>query len=74
MESRNNLFIATATSHDALPPDVLFDVLLRFPAKEICRLRAVCRTWRSLPYDPTFAKAHMNAGELSGTHTNTDGH
>ena len=41
-----------------LPPDLLFDVLLRLPAKELCRLRAVCRTWRSLTSDPLFIGAH----------------
>ncbi|CAN6209827.1 unnamed protein product [Urochloa humidicola] len=42
----------------ALSPDVLFDVLLRLPAKEICRLRAVCGAWRSLSSDPLFVRAH----------------
>jgi len=41
-----------------LPPDVLFDVLLRLPAKELCRLRAVCRSWRSLTFDPLFVGEH----------------
>jgi len=38
-----------------LPPDLLFDVLLRLPAKELCRFRAVCC---SLTSDPLFAGAH----------------
>ncbi|CAL5079561.1 unnamed protein product [Urochloa decumbens] len=42
----------------ALSPDVLFDVLLRFPAKDLCRLRAVCRGWRSLTSNPLFIRAH----------------
>ncbi|TVT97233.1 hypothetical protein EJB05_57541, partial [Eragrostis curvula] len=41
-----------------LPLDVLFDVLVRLPAKEICRFRAVCRHWRSLTSDPLFIEAH----------------
>jgi len=41
-----------------LPPDLLFDVLLRLPAKELCRLRAVCRSWRSLTFDPLFVGEH----------------
>ncbi|KAF8664301.1 hypothetical protein HU200_054849 [Digitaria exilis] len=28
--------------------DVLHEVLLRVPAKELCRLRLICRSWRSL--------------------------
>ncbi|CAL5076136.1 unnamed protein product [Urochloa decumbens] len=33
-----------AASSDRFPPDVLFNVLLRLPAKDLCRLRAVCRS------------------------------
>ncbi|TKW31419.1 hypothetical protein SEVIR_2G105000v4 [Setaria viridis] len=47
-----------ASNTGVLPPDVLFDVLLRLPAKELCRLRAVCRAWRSLTVDPLFTGAH----------------
>ncbi|CAN6209833.1 unnamed protein product [Urochloa humidicola] len=47
-----------APNAGVLPADVLFDVLLRLPAKELCRLRAVCRAWRSLTVDPLFASAH----------------
>ncbi|KAG8100389.1 hypothetical protein GUJ93_ZPchr0013g35378 [Zizania palustris] len=42
----------------ALPSDVLFEVLLRLTAKDLCRLRAVCRTWSALTFDPTFVAAH----------------
>jgi F-box interacting protein len=41
-----------------LPTDVLRDILLRLPAKPLCRLRAVCRSWRSLLSDSWFAAAH----------------
>ncbi|KAK1610894.1 hypothetical protein QYE76_034567 [Lolium multiflorum] len=47
------------TSDDGLlPTDVLCDILLRLPAKPLCRLRAVCRSWRSLLSDSWFATAH----------------
>ena len=49
---------AASNSTGVLPPDLLFDVLLRLPAKELCRLRAVCRSWRSLTSDPLFSGAH----------------
>ncbi|CAL5089721.1 unnamed protein product [Urochloa decumbens] len=49
---------AGASNAGVVPADVLFDVLLRLPAKELCRLRAVCRAWRSLTVDPLFASAH----------------
>ncbi|KAL6622685.1 hypothetical protein ACP70R_032564 [Stipagrostis hirtigluma subsp. patula] len=44
-------------SHGVLPADVLFDVLLRLPADELCRLRLVCRSWHSLTSDRPFTKA-----------------
>ncbi|PUZ68927.1 hypothetical protein GQ55_2G067900 [Panicum hallii var. hallii] len=50
-----------AASADRLPPDALFDTLLRLPAREICRLRAVSRSWRSLTSDPVFVRAHAAA-------------
>ncbi|KAF8731723.1 hypothetical protein HU200_015654 [Digitaria exilis] len=49
---------AAVSNSGVLPPDLLFDVLLRIQAKELCRLRAVCRSWRSLSSDRLFIKAH----------------
>ncbi|KAF8654796.1 hypothetical protein HU200_061464 [Digitaria exilis] len=51
---------AAAANDGALPTDVLRDVLLCLPADELCRLRLVCRSWRSLTSDPIFAKAHSS--------------
>ncbi|KAF8690623.1 hypothetical protein HU200_040994 [Digitaria exilis] len=49
----------TAGAAALLPTDMLFDVLLRLPAKDLCRLRSVCRPWRALlAADPLFADAH----------------
>ncbi|RLM85163.1 hypothetical protein C2845_PM04G05180 [Panicum miliaceum] len=42
----------------ALAPRLLYEVLLRVPAKDLCRFRAVCRPWRSLLSDPHFVAAH----------------
>ncbi|OEL21156.1 hypothetical protein BAE44_0017827 [Dichanthelium oligosanthes] len=42
----------------AMHIDALYEILLRIPAKELCRLRAVCRPWRSLLSDPHFIAAH----------------
>ncbi|KAF8654689.1 hypothetical protein HU200_061490 [Digitaria exilis] len=50
--------------------DVLFEVLLRFPTDELCRLRLVCRSWRSLTTDQVFATAHASrVVDLTGIHT-----
>ncbi|CAN6165774.1 unnamed protein product [Urochloa humidicola] len=56
--STRRLAPSAASNAGVLPVDVLFDVLLRLPAKELCRLRVVCRAWRSLTVDPVFASAH----------------
>ncbi|KAF8731976.1 hypothetical protein HU200_015926 [Digitaria exilis] len=42
----------------AVPLDLVHEILLRLPAKDLCRLRAVCRPWRALLSDPLFAAAH----------------
>ncbi|CAD6258144.1 unnamed protein product [Miscanthus lutarioriparius] len=48
------------TGAPALPPDALFEVLLRLPAKDLCRLRAVCLSWHALTSDPHFAAEHKS--------------
>jgi F-box interacting protein len=50
--------VRASSSIGALPLDALYDILLRLPAKELCRLRSVCRPWRSLLSDPAFAAAY----------------
>ncbi|CAL5089113.1 unnamed protein product [Urochloa decumbens] len=49
---------AAASNPGDLPLDAQSEILLRLPAKELCRLRAVSPSWRSLTYDPTFVAAH----------------
>ncbi|CAN6165559.1 unnamed protein product [Urochloa humidicola] len=50
---------AAASDVVVLPnDDVLFEILLRIPARSLCRFRTVCRWWRSLLSDPQFAAAH----------------
>ncbi|XP_072147876.1 uncharacterized protein [Setaria viridis] len=56
--------LALAADSGTLPLDVLFEVLLRFPANVLCRLRLVCRSWRSLTSDPVFARAHASRHPL----------
>ncbi|CAL5066132.1 unnamed protein product [Urochloa decumbens] len=50
-----------AASGDRIPPDALFEALLCLPARDVCRLRCVCRSWRDLIRDPVFAAAHADA-------------
>ncbi|CAO2037970.1 unnamed protein product [Urochloa humidicola] len=42
-----------------LPSDALYEILLRLPARDLCRFRAVCRPWRRLLSDPHFIAAHV---------------
>ncbi|XBH71692.1 hypothetical protein VPH35_099106 [Triticum aestivum] len=49
-----------ASSSADLPADALYEVLLRIPAKDLCRLRAVCPAWRALTHDPLFVAAHRS--------------
>ncbi|KAG2632316.1 F-box/LRR-repeat protein At2g43260-like [Panicum virgatum] len=49
---------ASRASARPLPLDALYEVLLRVPAKDLCRFRAVCWPWRSLLSDPRFVAAH----------------
>ncbi|CAN6171363.1 unnamed protein product [Urochloa humidicola] len=41
-----------------LPHDTIYEILLRVPARPLCRFRAVCQSWCSLLSDPPFAAAH----------------
>ncbi|CAL5079062.1 unnamed protein product [Urochloa decumbens] len=49
-----------AANAGALPLDAVYEILLRLPGKDLCRLRAVCRPWRSLLSAPAFAAAHAD--------------
>ncbi|CAN6225973.1 unnamed protein product [Urochloa humidicola] len=52
-----------------LPADLLYEILLRVPAKALCRLRLVCRSWCSLTSDPRFIRAHSSRHPLiAGIH------
>jgi hypothetical protein len=50
--------VLAASNISALPLDAMYEILLRLPAKDLCRLRLVCRLWRSHLSDPQFAVAH----------------
>ncbi|XP_052149995.1 F-box protein At5g49610-like [Oryza glaberrima] len=43
---------------EALPDDLLDEILLRLPARSILRCRAVCKAWRSRTSHPYFLRAH----------------
>jgi F-box interacting protein len=37
-----------------LPPDAVYEILLRLPARTLCRFRAVCQSWLSQTTEPLF--------------------
>ncbi|XP_062181774.1 F-box/kelch-repeat protein At3g23880-like [Phragmites australis] len=47
-----------ASGTGVLPLDAVYEILLRVPAKALCRLRTVSQLWRVLLSDPWFAAAH----------------
>ncbi|XP_071680453.1 putative F-box protein At3g23420 [Lolium perenne] len=54
----NRSKVPVAETGLALPPEVVEQILLRVPGRQLRRLRAVCRSWRSLLSDPSFLKMH----------------
>ncbi|XBI51811.1 hypothetical protein VPH35_034282 [Triticum aestivum] len=50
-------FAATG-NEGVFPLKVLCDILLRLPARTICRFRCVCTSWRSLLFHPGFVAAY----------------
>ncbi|KAF8718755.1 hypothetical protein HU200_025057 [Digitaria exilis] len=52
--------VLAASNAGDLPPDVMYEILLRLPAKVLCRLRTVCRFWQLLLSDPEFMAAHAS--------------
>ncbi|KAL6845677.1 hypothetical protein ACP4OV_024500 [Aristida adscensionis] len=48
----------SASNTGIIPVDAIYEILLRLPAKELCRLRVVCRQWRSLLSNPQFMATH----------------
>ncbi|KAF8689269.1 hypothetical protein HU200_042061 [Digitaria exilis] len=55
MDSSN---LGCGSTYAFLPNEVLFDILVRLPGKDIGRLRTICQRWRDLTSDPIFIKAH----------------
>ncbi|MED6118872.1 hypothetical protein PIB30_006661 [Stylosanthes scabra] len=42
-----------------LPDELIAEILLRVPARNLLRLRSVCRSWRTLISSSQFAKEHV---------------
>ncbi|XP_016492324.1 putative F-box protein At1g32420 isoform X1 [Nicotiana tabacum] len=68
MKETLNLSKSTTTSSGAemimLSKDVMMDIFSRLRAKTLCRLRCVCKQWRSLISDPFFKSLHRAGSSL----------
>ncbi|TVU02108.1 hypothetical protein EJB05_52474, partial [Eragrostis curvula] len=56
--------VPPVSNYGVLPPDMLYDIMLLLPADVLCRLRLVCKPWRSLTSDSVFIKAHASRHPL----------
>ncbi|KAK9910083.1 hypothetical protein M0R45_034058 [Rubus argutus] len=45
-----------------LPPEIMDDIILRLPAKSLCRFKCVSKPWLSQISNPDFVKRHINRG------------
>ncbi|KAM0826108.1 hypothetical protein ACQ4PT_069092 [Festuca glaucescens] len=52
--------LPAASSLGDLPRDALVEILLRIPVKDLCRLRAVCPSWRTLTSSPLSVAEHKS--------------
>jgi hypothetical protein len=63
-----------AAAAAALPEEILvWEILIRLPAKDILRYRAVCRSWRGLISAPDFLLAHHKCQPLLPIFTSIHG-
>ncbi|KAL6130558.1 hypothetical protein ACLB2K_068937 [Fragaria x ananassa] len=46
--------------HGELPPEIIDDILLRLPAKSLCRFKCVSKPWKALISDHDFVIKHIN--------------
>ncbi|KAL6123503.1 hypothetical protein ACLB2K_076025 [Fragaria x ananassa] len=45
----------------SLDNDVIVSILSKLPVKSLLRFRCVCKSWRALISDPSFARMHMSS-------------
>ncbi|XP_045797691.1 F-box/kelch-repeat protein At3g23880-like [Trifolium pratense] len=49
----------TLPSTVVLPHDLIVELLSYLPVKSLVRFRSVCKSWKTVIYDPTFVKLHL---------------
>ncbi|BFG21204.1 hypothetical protein CerSpe_074780 [Prunus speciosa] len=56
---------------DALPPEILIDILSRLPVNSICCMRCVSKAFLEMVDDPSLATMHMRRCFLTTCSTTT---
>ncbi|XP_074314983.1 putative F-box protein At3g52320 [Silene latifolia] len=51
-----------------IPPELLFEVLTHLPAKDLLKLRVVCKLWNSIICDPSFHQHHLHQLHKNNIH------
>ncbi|RCV42660.1 hypothetical protein SETIT_9G233300v2 [Setaria italica] len=51
-----------------LPDDVLRQIFVRLPLRDVCRFRAACRSWRAVASEPDLLRAHARRRRRASRH------
>ncbi|OVA19375.1 F-box domain [Macleaya cordata] len=54
-ESKHNI----RSIENLLPDEIIIDIFSRLPFKSVLECRRVCKTWRTLIYNPSFARLYL---------------
>ncbi|KAJ9552267.1 hypothetical protein OSB04_016312 [Centaurea solstitialis] len=67
---RHLIFVWSRTlidpSIEALPTELMIDILSRLPMKTIIHCKRVCKKWRNLVLDPSFVNLHLSRSHTTG--------
>ncbi|OMP04969.1 hypothetical protein COLO4_09165 [Corchorus olitorius] len=59
---------ATTSDYFDLPQELLLEILVRLPIKDVVKSTAVCKSWNSVIKNPTFISTHLEK-TISSTNT-----
>ncbi|OVA19374.1 F-box domain [Macleaya cordata] len=60
LESKNRFEIGSM--ENLLPMEIIFDIFSRLPFELVFECRRVCKTWRNIIYNPSFAHFYLQTG------------
>lgn len=62
--SQHKKMVASSSSSNGLPHDLVFDIFTRLPAKSLIRFSCACKSWYSTITDRNFINTHLNHAKL----------